>query len=160
MKAAYGEKIKKMMQMHLTHIIKNNFFFIFKQVFFVSMNEENVQIKFQTIDFMLYNPKIMINNLDFKFKTFILSNFCPTSIASMNPTMPKTAKNTVWNFIELKSKIVTHQNNSLNQLYNLVDVQTKSISTLMHQMILFKIKIKNFHTINEILNKHCKTKKT
>ena len=30
----------------------------------------------------------------------------------------------------------------------------------MHQMILFKIKIKNFRTTNEILNKCCKTKKT
>ena len=30
----------------------------------------------------------------------------------------------------------------------------------MHQIILFKIKIKNFHTINEILNKCYKIKKT
>ena len=30
----------------------------------------------------------------------------------------------------------------------------------MHQMILLKIEIKNFRTVNEILNKHHKTKKT
>ena len=123
------------------------------------MNEKNVQTKFQTIDFMPYNLKIMINNLDFKFKTFTPSNSHLTNIASMNPTTFKTAKNAVQNSTELKSKIVTHQNNSSNQLYNLIDAQTKNISTLTHQMILLKTKIKNFHTANEILNKHCKIKK-
>ena len=108
---------------------------------------------------MPYNLKIIINNLDFKLKTFTLSNSCPTNTAFINPIMPKTTKNTIQNFIELKSKIVIHQNNSLNQLYNLIDVQIKSISTLTHQMILLKTKIKNFHTANEILNKCYKTKK-
>ena len=63
---------------------------------------------------MLYNPKIIINSLDFRFKTFTLSNSCLTSIASTNPTTPKTTKNAVRNSIELKSKIVIHQNNSSN----------------------------------------------
>ena len=46
LKTAYEKKIKKIMWMHFTHIIKNNFFFVFKQAFFVSMSEENVQVKF------------------------------------------------------------------------------------------------------------------
>ena len=70
---------------------------------------------------MLYDPKIMINNLNFKFKIFTLSNSYSTNIASMNLTTSKTAKNAVQNFIELKSKIITHQNNSSNQLYDLID---------------------------------------
>ena len=100
--------------MHFIYFIKNDFFFIFKQVFFVSINEENVQTKFQIIDFMLYNLKIIINNLDFKFKTFMLSNSYLTNITSMNPIIPKTVKNAIQNFIKLKFKIVIHQNNSLN----------------------------------------------
>ena len=63
---------------------------------------------------MLYDFKIMINNLDFRFKTFMLSSFCLINIASTNPITFKTAKNAVQNFIELKSKIVTYQNNFLN----------------------------------------------
>ena len=160
LKAAYEKKIKKMMQMHFTHITKNNFFLVFKQAFFISMNEKNIQTKFQAINLMPYNPKIMINNLDFKFKTFTPSSSHPINAVSTNPITSKTTKNAVQNSIELKSKIITHQNNSPNQLYNLIDAQIKNISTLTHQMILLKIKIKNFHTVNEILNKHYKTKKT
>ena len=64
----------------------------------------------------------MINNLDFKFKTFMLLSFYSTNIAFTNPIMPKIAKNVVWNFIKLKSKIVIHQNNFSSQLYDLIDV--------------------------------------
>ena len=46
LKAAYGKKIEKMIQMHFTHIIKDDFFFAFKQVFFVSMDEKNIQARF------------------------------------------------------------------------------------------------------------------
>ena len=42
LKAVYGKEIKKMIQMHFMHIIKDDFFPIFKQVFFVSMGEKNV----------------------------------------------------------------------------------------------------------------------
>ena len=145
--------------MHFTHIIKNNFFPTFKQVFFISMDEKNIQARFQATGLMSYNLKIMINNLDFKLKIFTLSSFHSTNIASTNPITFKIIKDAVQNFIELKSKIITHQNHSLNQLYNLIDAQTKNILTLTHQIILFKIKIKNFHTTNEILNKHHKIKK-
>ena len=71
---------------------------------------------------MPYNPEIMINNLDFKFKTLMLSNSCPTNVASMNLTTPKTTKNVVQSSIKLKFKIIIHQNNSSSQLYNLIDV--------------------------------------
>ena len=71
---------------------------------------------------MLYNPKIMINNLHFKFKMHTLSIFCLISVISTNPNTFKTAKNAIQNFIELKFKIIVHQNNSSNQLYNLVNV--------------------------------------
>ena len=95
LKVVYGKKIEKIIQMHFMHIIKNNFFFVFKQVFFVSMGEKNVQIRFQATGFMLYDLKIIINNLDFRLKTFMLSNSCLTNAASMNLIMSKTAKNIV-----------------------------------------------------------------
>ena len=114
LRTAYGKEIKKMIQMHLTHIIKNNFFPIFKQIFFILMSEENIQIKFQVIGFMPYNLKIMINNLDFKLWTFTSSNSYSTNITSTNLITFKITKNAIQNSIKLKSKIITYQNNSPN----------------------------------------------
>ena len=122
LKAVYGKEIEKMIRMHFMYIIKDNFFLAFKQVFFASMGEENVQAEFQAINFMLYNLKIMINSLDFKSKTLTPSNSYLINVAFMNLIIPKIVKDAVQNSIELKSKIVIHQNNFSNQLYDLVDV--------------------------------------
>ena len=46
LKTVYEKEIKKMMWMHFMHIIKDDFFLVFKQVFFVSMGEKNVQARF------------------------------------------------------------------------------------------------------------------
>ena len=63
---------------------------------------------------MLYDLKIIINNLNFKLKTFTLLNFYSISIISTNLNIPKTTKNAIQNSIKLKSKIIIHQNNLLN----------------------------------------------
>ena len=146
--------------MQITHIIKNNFFFAFKYVFYVIINLKNIQINFKIIGFILYNLKKMINNLDFKFCTLMPSNFCPMNFIFINPNMSCIAKNIVQNFINLKNKIAKHQNNFFTHLYKLIDIQIKNISKLIHKMILLEIKNKTFHTTNELLNKQKKIKKT
>ena len=41
---------------------------------------------------MLYNPKILINNLNFKFQIFISPNFCFINVIFINSNMFKIAK--------------------------------------------------------------------
>ena len=139
--------------MQITHIIKNIFFFAFKRVFYVIINLKNIQAGFRIIDFVLYNPKKMIGNLDFKFHTPTLSNSCLMNFIFINPNTPCTAKNVVQNFINLKNKIVKYQNSFFIYLYELVDTQTKNIFKLMHKMVLFETKNKTFCTTNELFNK-------
>ena len=121
-KVLYGKKIEQIICMQIIYITKNNFFFAFKCVFYVIINPKNIQINFKIIGFVSYNPEKMINNLDFKFHTLMLSNFCPINFTSINPNMPHTAKNIVWNFINLKNKITKHQSNFFIYLYELVDI--------------------------------------
>ena len=110
------------MCMQIIYIIKNNFFFAFKCVFYVIINPKNIQINFKFTNFVLYNPKKMINNLNFKFCMPTLLNFYLTNFISINPNMPCTVKNIIWNFINLKNKIAKHQNNFFIYLYELVDI--------------------------------------
>ena len=139
--------------MQITHIIKNNFFLAFKCVFYVIINLKNIQTSFKTINLVLYNPKKIINNLDFKFHTPMLLNSHLTNFTSTNPNMLCIAKNTVQNFINLKNKIAKHQNNFFIHLYKLVDIQTKNISKLTHKIMLLETENKTFCITNELLNK-------
>ena len=74
------------------------------------MGKINIQIKFQTIGIMLYNFKIIINDLKLKFQMFISPNFCSTNVIFINSNIFKIAKIAVQNSIKLKFKIVNHQN--------------------------------------------------
>ena len=96
------------MHMQITHIIKNNFFFAFKCVFYVIINPKNIQINFKIINFILYNPEKIINDLDFKFHISTPLNFCSTNFTSVNPNTSHIVKNAVQNFINLKNKIVKY----------------------------------------------------
>ena len=64
----------------------------------------------------------MISGLDFKFYIPMLSNSCLMNFTSTNSNMPRTAKNTVQNSINLKNKIIKHQNNFFIHLYKLIDI--------------------------------------
>ena len=122
------------------------------------MNEKNIQIRLQMINFLLYNSKIIINNLNFRPKMYMLLNSCSRNIIFTKSNIFEIAKNAIQNFITWKFKIIVHQNNLLNQLYHLIDVQIKNVLILTHQMVFFKIENKIFYIINEIFNKHYKIK--
>ena len=160
LKASYNKEIKQMMRMQITHITKNNFFPAFKRAFYATINPKNIQANFKTTGLIPYNPKKMIGGLDFKLHTPTPSNSRPTNSTSTNPNTPRTAKNTVRNFINLKNKIAKHQSNSPTHLYKLVDTQAKSISKLTHKMMLLEAENKTLRTTNELLSKRKKTKKT
>ena len=48
---------------------------------------------------MLYNPKIIINNLDFESKMRTLSDSYLTNVIFMNPNMFKIAGDTIQGFL-------------------------------------------------------------
>ena len=45
LKVAYKEKIEKTIRMHFLYITKKDFFFVFKQVFLILMDEDNIRTK-------------------------------------------------------------------------------------------------------------------
>ena len=94
-KISYNKKIEQMMCMQIMYIIKNNFFFVFKCVFYVIISLKNIQASFRVIGFVLYNLEKMISGLDFKFCTSMLSNSCLMNFTFINPNMLCTAKNAI-----------------------------------------------------------------
>ena len=94
-KTLYNKEIEQMMHIQIIYITKNNFFLAFKCVFYVIINPKNIQTSFKIIGLVPYNLKKIINNLDFKFHTPILSNSHPTNFTSTNPNTPHIAKNAV-----------------------------------------------------------------
>ena len=131
----------------------------FKQVFYAVINSKNIQINFEIIRFISYNFNQMFDYLDFKFYIFTSLNTFQWNLNSINLSIFYITKNVLWNFVNLKSKIVKCHNNSFIHLYKLINTQIKNMSKLMHKMVLLEIKNKKFYTTNELFNKWKKTKK-
>ena len=141
------------MCIQIMHITKNDFFLAFKCVFYVIINLKNIQTNFKAIGLVLYNPKKIINDLDFKFCILTPSNSYLINFISINPNTPCIAKNVVQSFINLKNKTAKHQNNFFIYLYKLINIQIKSISKLTHKMMLLEAENKTFYITNELFNK-------
>ena len=111
-----------MIYIQIIYITKNNFFFAFKYVFYVIINQKNIQTSFKVINLILYNPEKVIGGLDFKFCIPTLSNSYLTNFICTNPNMLYIAKNVVQSSINLKNKIIKYQSNFFIHLYKLVDI--------------------------------------
>ncbi|KZL63414.1 hypothetical protein CT0861_13208 [Colletotrichum tofieldiae] len=146
LKASYGKEIKKIMQMQITHITKDNFFPTFNIAFFTSIGEKNVQASFQQAGLVPFNPKVVISRLDFKLKTPTPSNSRPTRKAVRSST-------------SLKKRIYQHQGSSPTPLYEVVNLQAKGISKLAHRLALLKAENRRLRTANEVLSKRQRAKK-
>ncbi len=147
------------MRTQITHIIKNDFFPVFKQAFFATINKKNVQSGFSGTSLVLYNLEQVINSLDFRSKMSMSTNSFSASVASTNPNTLKTAKDVVRNSTDLKSKIARHYSSSPTHLYKLIKTQTQDISKLAHKIVLLEIEVKTLCTANKILSKYCKANK-
>lgn len=45
-------------------------------------------------------------------------------------------------------------------MYNIINAQACGISKITYRLVLLKAKLKDVQIVNEVLSKHCKTKKT
>ena len=117
------------------------------------MSSKNIQISLKIIEFIPYNFDQMFDYLDFKFCTFTSLNIFQWNLDFINLNIFCIAKNVLQNSANLKFKIVKHHNNFFIYLYELVNVQIKNTSKLMHRMVLFETENKKFHTANESFSK-------
>ena len=110
------------MRTQIIYIIKDDFFFAFKRAFHATIGPENVRVGFKATKLIPYDAEKMINNLNFKSYTFTPLNSRPPSSASINSNTPRTAKDALRDFINLKSRIAKHQSSFLTHLYELINI--------------------------------------
>jgi hypothetical protein len=69
LKKAYGYQIEELIRMHITYITKLEFFCAFKEAFFTSFTEKNIQKAFTGAGLILYDPERVISKMDIRLRT-------------------------------------------------------------------------------------------
>lgn len=64
LKEAYGRQIETLMQAHITHVAKPDFFSAFSAAFNLAMTEENIRGWFRGVGIVPLSPETVVSRLD------------------------------------------------------------------------------------------------
>jgi hypothetical protein len=79
LKKSYGKEIKNLIRVHISHIIKVEFFAAFKNAFMASFSEANVRGGFQGAGLVLFNPETVLSKLDVTSRTLTSTSPLPAT---------------------------------------------------------------------------------
>jgi hypothetical protein len=160
LKRSYGKEIENLIRTHVTHITKVEFFTAFKNAFFVSLSEENVRGGFRGAGLVPFSPDAVLSKLDVKLQTPTPPRpSTPITTAWVSKT-PQTAYEAASQSDFIKRKVARHQDSSPTAIYEAMDQMVKGTTTIMHQMVLMKDRIRDLEEANRTLSKRRREKKT
>ncbi|EAQ88886.1 hypothetical protein CHGG_05505 [Chaetomium globosum CBS 148.51] len=135
LKQAYGRLIEELMRAHINHITKLEFLCAFREAFFASMTERNIQGGFAGAGIVPYDPERVLSKLDIKASYTntpdLTARYC-TTLGLQNPTQRPGSQLAVKPLLSLALPAIK----TAPQLPMLaaVDQLTKGTTAVMHQV--------------------------
>ena len=146
--------------MHINHVSKLEFLCGFREAFFTSITERNIQGGFAGAGLVPYDPERVLSKLDVKLRT-------PTPLNSRAATPQPWVFQTPHNPREansqstlIKARISNHQGSSPTPMLAAVDQLTKGTMAVMHQVALLRSENAALRKANEALSKRRRAKRT
>jgi hypothetical protein len=160
LKQAYGRQIEDLMRAHINHVSKLEFLCAFREAFFTSMTEKNIQGGFRGAGLVPYDPEVVLSKLDVHLRTPT-----PTGppLALADPWVSQTPQNPLEADSQtglIKTRISNHQNSSPTPMLDAVDQFAKGAKAMMHQVALLRTEVSTLRKANEALSKRRRAKKT
>ncbi|KAJ6436060.1 Glycoside hydrolase family 43 protein [Purpureocillium lavendulum] len=160
LKQAYGHQVEALMRMHITHVSKLEFLCAFRDAFFASMTEKNIQGGFAGAGLVPYDPQRVLSKLDVRLRTPTPPQ---TPIEIQLPWVSKTPQNAYEASSQskhIKTRISTHQNSSPTSVLAAMDKFERGTTAMMHQVALLRAEVSSLRKANEGLSKRRRAKKT
>ncbi|EAQ93003.1 hypothetical protein CHGG_01238 [Chaetomium globosum CBS 148.51] len=157
---AYGRLIDELMRAHINHITKLEFLCAFREAFFASMTEKNIQGGFSGAGIVPFDPERVLSKLDVKLHTPTHPDSRPGTAQPWASKTPYNAQETRSQSDFIKTRISSYQNSSPASVLVAVDQLTKGATAVMHQVALLQSEVSSLRKANEPLSKRRKAKRT
>ncbi|KAJ6437614.1 LOW QUALITY PROTEIN: transposase-like protein [Purpureocillium lavendulum] len=151
LKQAYGRQIEDLMRTHITHITKLEFLCAFREAFFSSMTEKNIQGGFAGAGLVPYDPRRVLSKLDVQLRTPTPPVTLPGTPQAWVPKTPQNAREATSQSKHIKNRISAHQNSSPTSMLAAVDQLEKGTTVIMHQVALLRAEVSTLRKANEAL---------
>ncbi len=148
------------MRAHINHISKLEFLCAFREAFFASITERNIQGGFAGADLMPYDPERVLSKLDVKLHTPTPPTSPPDTPRPWVFQTPHNPREADSQSTLIKTRIDKHQDSSLTSMLAAVDQLTKGTMPVMHQVALLRAENASLRKANEALSKHRRAKRT
>ena len=146
--------------MHINYVSKLEFLCGFREAFFASITERNIQGGFAGSGLVPHDPERVLSKLDVKLRT-------PTPLNSRAATpqpwvfqTPQNPREATSQSTLIKTRISNHQNSSPTPMLAAVDQLTKGTMAVMHQVALLRSENASLRKANEALSKRRRAKRT
>ncbi|KAL2018622.1 hypothetical protein VTK56DRAFT_592 [Thermocarpiscus australiensis] len=160
LKQAYGRQVEDWMRAHINHMSKLEFLCAFREAYFASMTERNIQGGFAGASLVPYDPERVLSKLDIQLRTPTPPNSRPSAAQSWVFQTPHNPREAESQSTLIKTRIANHQNSSPTSMLAAVDQLTKGTMAVMHQVALLQAEVSTLRKANEALSKRRKAKKT
>ena len=160
LKQAYGRQIEALMRAHINHVSKVDFLCAFREAFFASMTEKNIQGSFAAAGLVPYDPERVLSKLDVQLQTPTPTGPPSDSGAPWVSRTPQNPRETTSQSELIKTRISNHQNSSPTSIISAVDHFTKGAKAIMHRVALLEAEVSSLRKANEGLSKRRRAKKT
>jgi hypothetical protein len=145
--------------MNITHISKLEFLCAFREAFFTSITEKNIQGGFAGAGLMPYDPERVISKLDIRIRTPTPPASSPTTALPWVSQTPHNPREATSQLTLIKTRISNHQGSSLTSILTAIDRLAKGIIIIMHEVALLRAEVSALRKANEGLNKRRRAKK-
>jgi len=148
------------MRIHINYVSKLEFLYGFREAFFASMTEKNIQGGFAGAGLVLFDLERVLSKLDVKLRTPTPLNSragTPQPWVFQTPHNPReaTSQSTL-----IKTRIANHQNSSPTSMLAAVDQLTKGTMAVMHEVALLRSEVSSLCKANEAFSKRRRAKRT
>jgi hypothetical protein len=160
LKRAYGRQVEDLMRMHINHMSKLEFLCSFREAFFVSIIEKNIQGGFAGAGLVPYDPERVLAKLDVKLRTPTPPTSRPSSIQPWVFQTPHDPREANSQSTLIKTRITNHQNSSPTSMLAAIDQFTKGTMAVMHRVAILESENASLRKANEALSKRRRAKRT
>jgi len=160
LKKAYSRQIEQLMRMNITYISKLEFLCAFREAFFASITENNIQGGFAGAGLVPYDLERVISKLDIYIRTPIPPTLRLGTVLPWLSQTPHNPREATSQSELIKTRISNHQGSFPTLMLIAVDRLAKGTMVVMHEVAFLRAEVSVLRKVNEGLSKRRRAKKT
>jgi len=146
--------------MNITYISKLEFLYAFREAFFASITENNIQGGFTETGLIPHNPERVISKLNIYIRIPIPPTSKPGTALPWLSQIPYNPRETTLQSELIKTRISNYQGSSPTSILTAINQLAKGTMVVIYEVAFLRAEVSALRKVNKGLSKRRRAKKT